>query len=343
MLCLLVLLVLCSSYASRPEEHQRFLEMNRTRDPPRNHIMNILSHRSLGYLDDSTGNIYYSGEQGQPYTNYGSTQLTASSLIHFNRPQANQQYYALSQRASVCGHFLTGNEASKYHFDLVWGNPYATLDTVKDFLSGTWAILANGWPGQIILDFKAGIHGGQFDNQPLPNSVGAGNYEFFKNVNVLTYQNGYYLTFTRGNQVYLGIVDTFNKGIHGSYMDGNDGPYSFDAVKGTSAYALSDVSKFKGDVLVPIGYTGTLTLNSQGGGQINLGNEGSEGLSSVTVLYRYGAYYLYFLRSKWSQKYYALFENGEQGLAILALHGHFVDSAGVSHPFDAEGRASTWW
>jgi hypothetical protein len=176
---LLAFVVICGTDASRPDTHQRFLEMNRTRrDPPRNHIINVLSHRSMGYLDDSTSQITYLGEQPQPYTNYASTQLTASSLIHFDRPQASQSYYVLSQRASPCGHFVTGNENPKYHFDLVWGNPWLTLATVKDFLSGTWAVLANGWAGQISLDFKAGVHGGQFDKQALPNFVGSGNWEF---------------------------------------------------------------------------------------------------------------------------------------------------------------------
>jgi len=123
-------------------------------------------------------------------------------------------------------------------------------------------------------------------------------------------------------------------------MDGTSGPYSFHATKGTSAWASNEVGKFLGDVLVPQGYTGTLALN---GAQSTLkfGTEAAETVS-VSVVKRYNAWYLYFVRPKANQVYYALFENGSSGNYWLSFNGHFR-AGGSVYTFNGKGRAAGWW
>lgn len=335
------LLLLVSANASRPDKHQRFLEVNRSKDPPHNYIMNILSHRSIGYLDTSNQQITYQGESTGNYDYYNSIGLSKCTEISFHRKTPSQNYYALQSQSTTCGHFVSDPNDSKYHFDMAPKNIYLTLDQVKHWLTDTFAGLANGWGCKLIFDFNGNLHGGYFDQQPLPDYKGSGSVEFFNNVQIISFGGGYYLYFERGNQKYLGIIDTLSGGIHGSFTVGdNNAPYSFDAAKSGSAHSYNDITKFNANVLVPVGYTGTLQLsaNAQGlKGTISLGNEGSENLTNVQIIQRFGAFYLYFERSKNGQLFYGLFETGSQGNTVLALHGHFWSPTTGRHPFDAEG------
>jgi len=186
----------------------------------------------------SNENVTYVSPIGE---NYGR-------FISFYRPGAQQSYYGLIDLTlkNIYGHFTSWGRP--YPFNAALGGPgEASAAGPGDYFPhqvlGTWAVLSNGWPGQLLFTSTpcCNVNGAVtvhatiwYDNDSLANTNAALNpsNEVLTNVKFNQIHFGWFLTFTRpgASQNYFAILSPDYTALHGHFLSGSSTvPYSFDA------------------------------------------------------------------------------------------------------------------
>jgi len=267
--------------------------------------------------------------------------------VQFHRPGPNQWYYGLiDQRLeNINGQFSHPGYALPFAFDATRGlsttGPATTNQPPSSIFDEAWSVLANGWPGELIFNSADSQGWIQFDNAPLPSGT-PNSWENITNVTFSYHYNNWNVIFYRPtpNQWYYGILDAHFRNIHGHFIQGNSYPiYPFDATIGLG-WTVSCGTPAGSWTVLGNSWAGGLEVSSSGNsGSVAFDNlpylnpsavtNPTETLQNVSIVQKYGGYYLNFYRPGSQEWFYGLLEEDGQN-----MHGSFTYQ-GSTYEYDA--------